>query len=316
MWSFGWCESRPRPGRRPGRGARALVAAGIAAVLAGAPAADEASREGVLEGERVAPTSGLAPCSARLEPVQLEVAASDEPDDAASVAAIRRLYGAERWFGVAENVRVREDAGPGSPVLRVSYPKGSASFSLSRRGRPLGGASFYAPFARAGEVSAVCLRYQVRFPRGFDFVRGGKLPGLYAGKAPSGGEEVTGRNGWSVRLMWREGGEGELYEYVVNKPGKHGLRVGKGAFRFETGRWISVDLELVPNEVGERDGRARLWIDGGAVIEQDGIVFRTAESRSEIGLMFSTFFGGNDESWATTKDEHVDFSGFRVFVAR
>jgi len=27
--------------------------------------------------------------------------------------------------------------------------------------------------------------------------------------------------------------------------------------------------------------------------------------------MFSTFFGGNDKSWASPKDQYVDFTNFR-----
>jgi hypothetical protein len=90
---------------------------------------------------------------------------------------------------------------------------------------PLGGASFYAPVPGAARARALCLRYEVRFQEGFEFGKGGKLPGLYAGDAPSGGEAVTGANGWTVRLMWRRGGEGELYEYVASKDEDFGLEV-------------------------------------------------------------------------------------------
>src|SRR3546814_13585034 len=66
---------------------------------------------------------------------------------------------------------------------------------------PLGRAACYAAVGRS-KVS--CLHYRVRFPEDFDFNKGGKLPGLYAGEAPSGGEKVSGEDGWSIRLMWRE----------------------------------------------------------------------------------------------------------------
>src|SRR3546814_11947880 len=90
----------------------------------------------------------------------------------------------------------------------------------------------------AGKSKASCLHYRVRFPSDFEFAKSGKLPGLYAGEAPSGGEKVSGKDGWSIRLMWREDGEGELYEYVYNKKGKYGLSVGRGSFTFPSGRWV------------------------------------------------------------------------------
>src|SRR3546814_9436959 len=77
--------------------------------------------------------------------------------------------------------------------------------------------------------------------------------------------------------MWREDGEGELYEYVYNKKGKYGLSVGRGSFTFPSGRWVEVDLEVVMNDPGERNGQARLWIDGRPVIEQNDIVYSTED---------------------------------------
>src|SRR3546814_7289490 len=98
-----------------------------------------------------------------------------------------------------------------SDLLRVHYPEDSVNFGSADDETPLGGAAFYAP---SGKSKASCLHYRVRFPSDFEFAKGGKLPGLYAGEAPSGGEKVSGKDGWSIRLMWREDGEGELYEYV------------------------------------------------------------------------------------------------------
>src|SRR3546814_10560690 len=106
--------------------------------------------------------------------------------------------------------------------------------------------------------SDVCSSDLVRFPSDFEFAKGGKLPGLYAGEAPSGGEKVSGKDGWSIRLMWREDGEGELYEYVYNKKGKYGLSVGRGSSTFPSGRWVEVDLE----ELGRARGVGS-WMKNG-----------------------------------------------------
>lgn len=113
--------------------------------------------------------------------------------------------------------------------------------------------------------------------------------------------------------MWREDGEGELYEYVFNKKGKYGHSAGRGLFTFPRGRWVDIDLEVVMNDPNERNGQARLWIDGRPVIEQDDLVYSTDDDGPlEGGLMFSTFFGGSSDSWASPKDQHVDFADFRL----
>lgn len=266
----------------------------------------QAQKEPMTDREDVRPTSGLPACSERLDLVrEARIEPSRQAPD-----ILKSSFGAKQSFGIEENVTVLPQRDSRDGLFRVAYPEGSVNFGSARKGRPLGGASFYAPFS---DADVLCLHYKVRFPEDFSFVKGGKLPGLYAGEAPSGGDKVTDDNGWTVRLMWREDGKGELYEYVVNKKKKYGLSVGRGAFTFPRGRWVDVDLEIVVNGEGERNGIARLWIDGRAVIEQDGIVY-TEEDQNDAGLMFSTFFGGNDESWASPRDQYVDFTDFRMYA--
>ena len=281
-----------------------LTGAAVAALLTGSCLADE--RKPYAEKDEVQPRSGLAPCSARLALVRApQLAGSSAAED-----LVEEAFDAERLIGVEENVEVLPGDGGEGGFLRVRYPEDSVNFGSADDETPLGGAAFYAPFART-KVS--CLHYRVRFPADFEFAKGGKLPGLYAGEAPSGGEKVSGKDGWSIRLMWREDGEGELYEYIFNKKGKYGLSAGRGAFTFPLGRWVAVDLEVVVNDPDKRNGKARLWIDGHPVIEQDDLVYSTEEDGPlEGGLMFSTFFGGSSDSWASPKDQHVDFADFRL----
>jgi hypothetical protein len=223
--------------------------------------------------------------------------------------AIREGFDTHRHWGTEKNV-VRLGAGQtglGEPGLRVHYPAGTSSPGDDVQG----GAGFFTePSALEGAEQA-CLTYQVRFESGFDFVRGGKLPGLYGGEAPSGGESVDGENGFSMRLMWREHGAGELYPYVVDL---EGASVGRGAWIFPTGQWVSIEQEIVLNDPGQANGVARLWIDGRPVLEQRDIVYRTTPELTIDGLMFSTFFGGSGEGWRTPRDQHVDFAAFRLYA--
>lgn len=81
-------------------------------------------------------------------------------------------------------VKSKKDA-----VLEVTYPKGS----INPQGSPQGGIGFYAqPIKLRKEAKLVVLEYQVYFPKKFNFVKGGKLPGLYGGhQGCSGGASAS-----------------------------------------------------------------------------------------------------------------------------
>jgi hypothetical protein len=72
--------------------------------------------------------------------------------------------------------------------LQVLYPKGS----IAPRNDPQGGTEFYAQPLDLTAANNVSLQYTVYFPPDFDFVKGGKLPGLYGGhKGCSGGNAAA-----------------------------------------------------------------------------------------------------------------------------
>ena len=65
----------------------------------------------------------------------------------------------------------------GVPSIQSKYPKGSFKPSAT----PRGGISFYAPGPEDVDLTTAAeatLSYSVLFEDGFDFVKGGKLPGL------------------------------------------------------------------------------------------------------------------------------------------
>ena len=188
----------------------------------------------------------------------------------------------------------------------MRYPAGS--INPENRAAPQGGAGFLYPGPHPAALPRACLSYDIRFPEGFDFVRGGKLPGLYGGGAPSGGAAVTDESGFSVRLMWRKDGAGEAYAYTLDKRNpSYGDSIGRGSWRFMPGQWQHVDLELGVNTPGKADGVLRVWVDGELVIERLDTTYRARASAGIDGMMFSTFFGGHDASWATPREQHVDF---------
>jgi hypothetical protein len=221
---------------------------------------------------------------------------------------------AEGRFGL-DRIHVDGDgdgdgAPPGSPApfLRVDYPKGSASPAVA--GGPGGGAQFLGT-QPGTPADHLFLRYRLRFAEGFDFGKGGKLPGLYGGRKISGGHIPDGSDGFSTRFMWRAGGAGEVYAYLPSSV-TWGTSLGRGSFRFQPGRWHCLEQEVSLNTPGRPDGFVHVWLDGRPVFAQEGLVFRTVATLRIEGVFFSTFFGGNDASWSSSADTHADFADFAV----
>jgi hypothetical protein len=216
----------------------------------------------------------------------------------------------------AENHRFLHEDGVAGQLLRVLMREGSIDpGTMARRGLPRSGTGFKAAVIAAapgGATDSATLRYRVRFSPGFDFVRGGKLPGLYGGRGHSGGVQPTGEDGFSMRLMWRESGQGEVYAYLPGSGARHGVSLLRGRWHFVPGRWHQVTQQILLNTPGQADGLLRMWLDGVAVGEASGLRFRDHPAVRIDGVFVDLFFGGNDDSWAARADTHVDLAEFTV----
>ncbi len=210
-------------------------------------------------------------------------------------------------FGVDQARLVSAADAPAERMLRVSYPAGSAS---RRADGEDGGMQAYL-LLPDGPVDELDLTYQVRFPPGFDFVKGGKLPGLYGGSVTGGQDIPDGTDGFSTRYMWRKDGDGEVYAYLPTSE-KTGTSIGRGCWSFPTGRWTAMHQRVRLNTPGRADGEVRVWQDGRQVLARSGLTFRTTDELQIDGLFFSTFFGGGDTSWASPVDQYADFAAFAV----
>jgi hypothetical protein len=156
------------------------------------------------------------------------------------------------------------------------------------------------------------LRYYLRFANDFNFVKGGKLPGLCGGTANTGGNIPNGTDGFSVRLMWRTDGAGEAYAYTP-EASNMGISYGRGNWYFKRGTWQCVDEEITLNTPGVKNGSIRIWIDQNLVLNVGGLRFRDIPTLKVDALLFSTFFGGADQSWATPVTTYIDFANFSVW---
>ena len=270
----------------------------LSAVLVACSAPDTSS-----EGDGP-PTGGAADGSERAASSSPVAIADLGPVFGPQVAALEEgSFGLDRWSPV-------DDGPPASgPAVRVAFPAGSVSPSASREhGAPEGGMQVFLPLV--GEpVDSAHLRYWVRFPEDFEFVKGGKLPGLYGGTEVSGGEEPDGTDGFSTRLMWRAEGEGEVYLYA---PDESGTSLGRGEWTWERGTWLCVEQRVVLNDPEQEDGSVTVWVDGTQTFAEEGMRYRTVADLRIEGIFFSTFYGGADPSWAPSADQHADFADFVV----
>lgn len=217
----------------------------------------------------------------------------------------------EGHWGLQNIEVITEPSGRFSKVLRVVYPAGSASPKVSSsHGVPLGGTQFFADLGKPPQ-DALRLSYYVRFSKDFDFVKGGKLPGLFGGSVNNGRKIPDGTNGFSTRYMWRKNGNGEVYAYLPTSS-EHGTSIGRGNWLFRPGTWHHLEQEIVLNQPGRKNGRIQVWLDGKKVLTNGELTFRTTNALKIEGIFFSTFFGGGDPSWATPKDVYVDFADFSV----
>ncbi|KAI9490048.1 hypothetical protein BDB00DRAFT_980116 [Zychaea mexicana] len=223
---------------------------------------------------------------------------------------------------VSNHKIVKDPAKTGEEVLQVAYPKGSSNPGGSTQG----GIGFYAqPLHLRNEAKTVVLEYSVYFPKKFQFVKGGKLPGLYGGhEGCSGGADAD--TCFSTRFMWRREGDGEVYAYLPESKQRDGLcdeegnicnkdygySLGRGSWSFKTGKWIKVRQTLKLNSPGKDDGMVSVDVDGKNVYTEKKLAFLNKDTGKVVGVAFHTFFGGNGSAWAPKKKEYSYFKGFSL----
>jgi hypothetical protein len=169
----------------------------------------------------------------------------------------------------------------------------------------------HARIALPGSFEELYFGYRVRFAEGFDFVLGGKLPGLAGGKANTGGKRPDGRDGWSARMMWRKNGRAVQYVYHPDQPGIYGEDFD-WQVRFVPGRWHTVEHRIVMNTPGHRDGVIETWFDGEPALAVHDLRFRDTPRFAIDSVFISAFFGGNGPEWAASRDETISFDDFIV----
>ncbi|KZV69804.1 polysaccharide lyase family 14 protein [Peniophora sp. CONT] len=244
--------------------------------------------------------------------------------------------------GLTHNIVAPPLPPPSSPAGSASaweavYPAGSYKPS----GPIKGGFGFYVSgaqhFRAALEqgVEEVVMGYEMLFEEGFDFVKGGKLPGAFGGSGDlayrcTGGRKEDRCKCFDFRLMFRKDGAGELYAYapltenneraLLAVPGSranndYGMSVGRGLFAFTAGVWTTVAIRVKLNTVGAENGQVELFIDGRSLFCVNGLTLREDPASRIKGMHFQTFFGGSTPDWASPREQRAWFAGVSGAVA-
>jgi hypothetical protein len=205
----------------------------------------------------------------------------------------------------------------GEDVIRCWYGKNSGT----SRDPGVGGFSFEA-IPNGMNRDAIVFSWEVFYPRGFQFARGGKFGGVGVGYgAASGGNFST--TGASNRVMWQSDGGAIAYVYPPSGlwqkvPGLDAKGYGTGFFNRELARSLKTDswnkielgtkLNTFKNGVPQADGETSVTVNGKRMI-QGGINWRKSEDLKIAKFDIGTFFGGPTPS---PVDQECYFKNFQM----
>ena len=78
-----------------------------------------------------------------------------------------------------------------------------------------------------------------------------------------------------------------------------------------------VQLYVKPNTTKTAsNGEAEVWVDGVRVIQRTGVCFMGIDYSRVDHCYFSSFYGGNDPSWAPSKTTQITFGNAQVYAGK
>jgi hypothetical protein len=209
--------------------------------------------------------------------------------------------------------------------IRCTYPKGGfgAGSGTHFRAEPAG-----------FPASDVTVSYDVFFSKTFDFVKGGKLPGVWGGLPGSGGGQWND-DGWSARVMFRDDGKVVAYVYMCTDQGTYdgekcalvrnqgpgfdaiahhtngaGIDLWRQTnLKMNAGAWNSVSLRVKINDPGKSNGLIALTVNG--ITKSFDKICWSKRPKKASGIVFSSWFGGGSKDYAPSKTQTADFRNIR-----
>jgi len=220
------------------------------------------------------------------------------------------------------------DKKDGKSALKITYPA-----------KPQNGWDLHRQFAALlPDAPEYFVSYKMYFSENFIFkgndpkLVGGKLPGLaQIGDTPkgkklcSGGQVCHGKNGFTMRMMWRslekppqksDNARLVLYAYDMDKKvGKNGKSFGRNIdlkSPIKRGQWIEVKQRVKCNTGNNNNAEVEMWIDGKQVLDIDNYKLVT-NGRGVDCFYFSTFHGGAGHKWRPSQDCYAWFTDLKVW---
>jgi len=200
------------------------------------------------------------------------------------------------------------------------------------------GAAFRANPWKKFPTDQVTFAYDVYFPPSFQWVKGGKLPGVCFGPSGASGSNACatggewGDNEGSFRIMFRENGTAIGYAYLAIKGGSsaayakqnasyksivkktggagHDLWKVQKVFTFKRGQWNAVSFSIKLNDPAKSNGTLRLTINGVTRELQD-VIWRENASVKFSNIIFVSFFGGGSNDWNSPVNTSIKFRNIK-----
>ena len=214
-------------------------------------------------------------------------------------------------------------------------------YTRGKHGQESGG-YFKALPTDAFPATECTLSYDVYFPNDFQWCKGGKLPGIGLGTTPT--DSATGgewdKDSGSVRVMWRDDGEGGAiavgylylaipggtdaaykkqtlaYKNVTEQKGDTGHEVwgvkNGGDFVLKRGRWNTVVIRVKLNSPGKNDGVLEMTVNGKQ--RKVPVQYRADAAVKANHVLFVSFFGGSDDSWDSPINTYAKFKNVNLIT--
>lgn len=164
----------------------------------------------------------------------------------------------------------------------------------------------------SGKFEQLYYSYWLKFPDNFDFVLGGKLPGIGSDKPNTGGNKPNGYDGWSVRAMWDKEGQLGQYVYHMDQSRAFGEFMQWDMPPIGKGKWHYIQTWVKLNDVQQKNGIIQTHVDGKQVLNKTDIRFRMTSGLEVERFLFSSFFGGQGAEWSPKKDEFLYLDHFII----
>ncbi len=225
-------------------------------------------------------------------------------------------------------VKNSNDAVNPTQTLYIDFPANSL-------GPEEGGTHWQSPLPT--QHDEIYVSYDVMFMPGFQFQRGGKLPGIKGGNPPI--ERSTGYDGFVAYMMFKGDRPvfyiyypdnyldeyGATFEWGYNhpasdfQPSKIVLEYASGEpSHFTTGKWHNITYRVVLNTVsssgGNFDGILEGFFDGKLVTQLSHVKFRNTTDLKIDKITMMAFFGGGTDSWRNPIDEWVKLDNIMLYT--